>query len=501
MIPNGKIGRNDPCPCGSGKKFKKCCIDRESGGGSMENMDPLWRSVRKAADGLSVEVLRFAEDRFGIDVIEEAWREFLLDDAETPSGPDSFHLPVFFSWFSYNWTPDPFSETFRVPPELEGKTVARAFLRKMGKKLDPLAVRYIEECQKAVFSYYDILSINPGTGFRVRDIFTGEESDILDQSASESAIPGQILFGNVVRIDHLALLDSSAPYLIPVTKKPEILALRSVIRQSVPHPSREDLAEYDFEMLDLYQDIMEDLRNPVPPTLLNTDEEMVVLHEIVYEIDSPRQAFDALKTLSVAESEEEMLRSAVFDDSGTLTGVSIPWSKLGNKLHSTWENTLLGRLEIDGETLTIQTNSDNRAKTVREMVESRLPGSVRFRSDTITSQEEFAAKAQKRVGPDHGAGDPLSGSTPETSREMREAMKGFLQKEILQWPHTNVPMLGGKTPLEAVLSEDGRDLVESLLLGMEQREISPGMLIDREIMSEIRKTLGFSEKPFQSGSP
>ncbi len=22
-----KVGRNDPCPCGSGKKFKKCCID------------------------------------------------------------------------------------------------------------------------------------------------------------------------------------------------------------------------------------------------------------------------------------------------------------------------------------------------------------------------------------------------------------------------------------------------------------------------------------------
>jgi len=22
----GKIGRNDPCPCGSGKKYKKCCL-------------------------------------------------------------------------------------------------------------------------------------------------------------------------------------------------------------------------------------------------------------------------------------------------------------------------------------------------------------------------------------------------------------------------------------------------------------------------------------------
>ncbi|HIZ71748.1 MAG TPA: SEC-C domain-containing protein [Candidatus Atopostipes pullistercoris] len=23
-----KIGRNDPCPCGSGKKYKKCCMKK-----------------------------------------------------------------------------------------------------------------------------------------------------------------------------------------------------------------------------------------------------------------------------------------------------------------------------------------------------------------------------------------------------------------------------------------------------------------------------------------
>jgi len=23
---HAKVGRNDPCPCGSGKKYKKCCI-------------------------------------------------------------------------------------------------------------------------------------------------------------------------------------------------------------------------------------------------------------------------------------------------------------------------------------------------------------------------------------------------------------------------------------------------------------------------------------------
>ena len=25
-----KIGRNDPCPCGSGKKYKKCCLNKPS---------------------------------------------------------------------------------------------------------------------------------------------------------------------------------------------------------------------------------------------------------------------------------------------------------------------------------------------------------------------------------------------------------------------------------------------------------------------------------------
>jgi len=26
--PGAKLGRNDPCPCGSGKKYKRCCLGR-----------------------------------------------------------------------------------------------------------------------------------------------------------------------------------------------------------------------------------------------------------------------------------------------------------------------------------------------------------------------------------------------------------------------------------------------------------------------------------------
>ena len=29
VVVGKKVGRNDPCPCGSGKKYKKCCMNKE----------------------------------------------------------------------------------------------------------------------------------------------------------------------------------------------------------------------------------------------------------------------------------------------------------------------------------------------------------------------------------------------------------------------------------------------------------------------------------------
>ena len=30
IVRHAHVGRNDPCPCGSGKKFKKCCLKKGS---------------------------------------------------------------------------------------------------------------------------------------------------------------------------------------------------------------------------------------------------------------------------------------------------------------------------------------------------------------------------------------------------------------------------------------------------------------------------------------
>ncbi len=35
-----KIGRNDPCPCGSGKKYKKCCLISLQGKRNQQHISP-----------------------------------------------------------------------------------------------------------------------------------------------------------------------------------------------------------------------------------------------------------------------------------------------------------------------------------------------------------------------------------------------------------------------------------------------------------------------------
>ena len=57
------VGRNAPCPCGSGKKFKKCCLDRQGVAESSTAFAPAEREAalaRLREFALSPEL---AEDR------------------------------------------------------------------------------------------------------------------------------------------------------------------------------------------------------------------------------------------------------------------------------------------------------------------------------------------------------------------------------------------------------------------------------------------------------
>jgi tetratricopeptide (TPR) repeat protein len=55
-----KIGRNDPCPCGSGQKYKRCCLPRDEA------------AAAARATALAHETERFAPDAAEDDGLDEA---------------------------------------------------------------------------------------------------------------------------------------------------------------------------------------------------------------------------------------------------------------------------------------------------------------------------------------------------------------------------------------------------------------------------------------------
>jgi hypothetical protein len=59
-------GRNDPCPCGSGKKFKLCCL--RAGDAALETPGALaWRRLRRALDDFAMgrTLLEFVVSTYG----------------------------------------------------------------------------------------------------------------------------------------------------------------------------------------------------------------------------------------------------------------------------------------------------------------------------------------------------------------------------------------------------------------------------------------------------
>ena len=55
------IGRNDPCPCGSGKKFKHCCLGKENSMASCHGAGVMSELLRKALEGRQFNSLEEAQ--------------------------------------------------------------------------------------------------------------------------------------------------------------------------------------------------------------------------------------------------------------------------------------------------------------------------------------------------------------------------------------------------------------------------------------------------------
>jgi hypothetical protein len=454
-MPHLKIGRNDPCPCGSGKKYKQCCLKVISA-----SDDSPWIQQHDASGRLTQEMLNFARLNF-LSNLDAAWLDFNQDDFPMPIEEDTEEAQIFVPYFLFDW--DPERRSRRGPPV--AGLVARSFLSKKGSRLPELERLILDQALTQPLSFYEVVRCHPGEGMVLRDVLLRGEVEVIEHAASRMLRSGDIGYGQLCELPEVTTFGRLAPLCISPSHKASIVGLRRKLQKKIAKQNREltvaDLIRYREDIRSAYLNIRDAIRTP--PRLTNTDGEPFVLHTLTFRTGSALAAFEALAPLARGFSKTELLKGAKFDAVGTLLTVDLPWQKLGNRIHKDWDNTLLGHLTISGRSLVVEVNSEKRAAKIRQEIERRL-GILVTHQKTVTQDPGAALeKTKHRQTAKRSVSQPNSEDSAFT-----EEMQAEIQRQAENWIYQKVPALGGRTPLEAIADPDGKEIVESLLLGWER---------------------------------
>ena len=449
-------GRNEPCTCGSGRKYKHCCLKAN------DAAELRWRQIRAAEGRLVPELLELSLKECGPELLGAALEEFFLWDGVPQDYDQTDEFSQFFvPWFVYEFVDDPhdLDRVANAPHE----SLAALYLRRHAERLSPTERAFLESAVTSPLSFSSVTHTVPGSEMALRDILTGSEVVVRERSASGMVQPGALLFTRIVTVEDMSIMSGCAPLVIPPEWHLPILDFRERFARGKGRMlTGEALREMDIELRELYFHIEDQVWNPKLPELRNTDGDRLVLTVLTYRLRcSPSTAFERLKSLARAAAADvsDLLSDATLDESGALKAVTIPWSKKGNRLHEEWDNTTLGTLDIDGDRLQVHVNSNRRARRIEREIAKRLGADAALESRTADSVEKLLAEHKETPR------NRLADLEQEQLQQQPEVQEFFAQQSERHWEawiDTRLPALGNRTPRQAARTLDGRERLDAL---------------------------------------
>jgi hypothetical protein len=328
----------------------------------------------------------------------------------------------------------------------------------------------------------EVADIQKGESITVRDLFTGEVLTVPDRSLSETASPNYLTLAQVV--DHGGRLHFEAvgALCLPPLEKIKILEIRKHLFKGKDCP-RHQLDDLDLAFIGFYLEMLEDSQDGEMPVLHNTDGQMIEFVKLTWEISSAHEAYQALKPLNVlAESDAD--NEVVVDSAGQIISAHIGWSKLGNDKIKSFDNTLLGHINISERRVEAEVNSRERAQLLRTEVEKRLPRAAFLQQSKSTSVESMM-KTAKPPSPEERAEMERMENLPEVQAIKRK----FAEDYWKAWLDEPIPALGGISPRKAAKTKTGREQVKALLTDYKLRsgELSLDMETAKYVEDAARK--------------
>ena len=460
-------GRNDPCPCGSGLKFKKCHGTAQP----LALQTPAAPGVAETAAAQQIDhelverMLRFSKARHG-----KRWFDAAIA-AYTAAGPglgdEELQLALPWAFHAFPWG-------------AEDESLAETFRREQGRRLPPEMRALLDAQLEAWCSLWAVERVERGVGIAIRDLLSHEERFVHERLGSQEIHPGLTILARVVDSGGISFLAGLHPQPSPSTRAYDLVTdarrrchvrTRPVSRDALRDPAMQ------LWLIQQWRSLASELRRP--PVLSNTDGDPLQLttDHLVF---APAGRDEVLSRLARLEGAEEA--EAVEDDT------VIVITRAGNARIRAFENTILGRLVIGSERIRLETNSTRRADALRAAVLAITSPLVSHRLREEANTEYLLHEAREAAE----RGDPPPPG-PNDSPEALAVVRAFKERHYAAWLDDKLPALGGLTPrVAATRSPATRMKLEMLLQDLERSE-ARRPAAERYEMAVLRAALGMQE--------
>ena len=427
--------RNDPCPCGSGKKYKHCCL-RANEAAVQEDSDGHDGAAARAIDWLTAhhrKAMRVAFDQLHHELLteEDAGKLGQLD-GETMN---SIQINL------TEWV------------LAEGHILVKGIRRRVSDHLTgpdgPLLAagqrKWLQQMAQRSLRLYDVTDVVPGVQMTLCDALESEAAPIVvrERSGTRKLVPGARIGCRVMRVgDHFELSGAAYPFSVPAA-------------QAVADRWRATKQEFGH---------LPDLAGTLALTVMSA-----WLQQFV----APRP----MPTFIDAHSGEPLLlitdHYRVVDWLG-LASTLAACSDLQGDRQEGWARLIECE---DGQTLSIATinpgkkadrievfyKTQSYAEKGRTWFDGLTGDAVAFLARKVSDPKGLMSRAGKAPAP--------SPAMPDLDPQvLAQVIEQALRRSYAKWADEPIPALGNKTPREAIQTAAGLERVKGLLRSYEAGE-------------------------------
>jgi len=426
-----QIGRNDPCPCGSGKKYKKCCLAKEEAAASRIRGEQ--SAVQTALEWLQTNYPEEVSEAVYVGFMGELEEEELETLEALP--PEIGHSVILNSG-EWLLTDAVLSINGRDQRALD------LVLGNKGPRLSDSGREWLGEIAKRSMSLYEVREVKKAEGLLLKDLVHPDEAPVWvrEKSATEFVLQWDI-FGARLACKEGEMVLTGAVY--PMERAQAHTCLEE-IRSEIAGEEDDKALVRQLVGYTIIQNWLDGFleEKPLPKFVDASSGDKIDL------------TTDHYRVLNWGRLEEILARQD--DVEGDRNE---GWTRFVD-VDDTRRRSLASLTSVKGDILEVFCRTLPLADKSRVWLEQLAGDAIAFKIREVTDPR--SSKAHESAGP-----AAISDIPQDVQRQI---IHEYLLKHYETWPETPLPALGGKTPLQAVKSKKRRQEVIELLKSIDQLE-------------------------------